>query len=185
MDPNHNYGTQNAYGHGYNSNGQYSNGYVQPQNGQSPQNQQSPQSLANILAGLPNMNAQGIRPTSQSPDHYAPHPGHEEYDPNTYSPGSAMSGTTIATSHTALASNQSDSRYTNSPQPPPAGYHRSRPTQSSAEPSPDVEGDESFRWWIPAEGISRVVLNRHIQRFLGQDAVCKPASQGVSGIYFH
>jgi hypothetical protein len=32
----------------------------------------------------------------------------------------------------------------------------------------------NYRWWIPAEGISRTVITAEIQRFLGPDALVKP-----------
>src|SRR5690242_9634280 len=32
----------------------------------------------------------------------------------------------------------------------------------------------SWNWWIPAEGITREVIQVDIQRYLGPDAVCKP-----------
>lgn len=44
------------------------------------------------------------------------------------------------------------------------------------------------RWWIPSEGIARVVISADIQRYLGQDAVVKPGdgiqnNEGIPGYW--
>jgi hypothetical protein len=41
-------------------------------------------------------------------------------------------------------------------------------------PSPANEAKLNFRWWIPSEGISRAVLQKNIQHWLGRDAVARP-----------
>jgi hypothetical protein len=44
-------------------------------------------------------------------------------------------------------------------------------------PSPTVESTlPNFRWWIPSEGISRAVLQKNIQHWLGRDAVARPGN---------
>jgi hypothetical protein len=32
----------------------------------------------------------------------------------------------------------------------------------------------NYRWWVPAEGISRAVITAEIQRYLGHDALVRP-----------
>ena len=39
--------------------------------------------------------------------------------------------------------------------------------------NPSLQGP-NYRWWIPAEGISREVIAADIQRYLGPDALIKP-----------
>lgn len=43
-----------------------------------------------------------------------------------------------------------------------------------SRPQPADNGTPNFRWWIPATGIRRDVIQADIQRYLGPEAVVRP-----------
>ncbi|KAF2672672.1 hypothetical protein BT63DRAFT_133340 [Microthyrium microscopicum] len=47
-----------------------------------------------------------------------------------------------------------------------------------AHPNVPSSGAPDFRWWVPAAGISRQVIQSEIQRYLGVDALVRPGKGG-------
>jgi len=51
--------------------------------------------------------------------------------------------------------------------PDPGGYRQANYVS-------DARGTPNWRWWIPAEGIARDVIQADIQRYLGPEALVRP-----------
>jgi hypothetical protein len=71
--------------------------------------------------------------------------------------------------HTLTMRPAHDSRRYGDRDPPERGYG-----QAGYAPEPARGQTPNWRWWIPAEGISRDVIQADIQRYLGPEALVRP-----------
>jgi hypothetical protein len=62
------------------------------------------------------------------------------------------------------------------PSGPGSKGHSISPSPANAKQNVSDDDLPEFRWWIPSEGISRPVISREIQHYLGADALVKPGT---------
>lgn len=106
--------------------------------------------------------------------------GNSGYSGHSDSTSPAPSGNSMINSSSSFQNNIPG--YPNHPAYPSGNHGNSTGSYSTikgSSMSPSPSGDAQpveYKWWIPSEGISRTVMQKNIQHFLGPEAVSKVGS---------